>query len=82
MEQAHSDIQLLTVKQTAEVLRCAPATVYELIRTGELVVTRIGREKGYRIDAKDLAQFVTSRKFSFQPQPRQAKNRTLRHLRL
>jgi len=36
-ENANSEVCLLTVKEAAARLRCAPATIYEQIRSGELV---------------------------------------------
>jgi excisionase family DNA binding protein len=73
---------LLTVKEAAAKLRCAPATIYEQIRTGELIVTRIGRQKGYRIDSRDLDRFLTTRKFCYEPAVLQRAKPKLRHIEI
>ncbi|HEX6964099.1 MAG TPA: helix-turn-helix domain-containing protein [Lacipirellula sp.] len=75
-------LQLLTVKQTAARLCCSLANVYALIEKGELAVVRVGQQKGYRIDLRDLDAFVGERKFRFAtaaPKPRRS---TLKHLHL
>lgn len=56
------DPQLLTVKEVAERLQCSDANVYALVEAGQLPFVRIGRSKGYRIDAGDLAAFIEERK--------------------
>lgn len=57
------DFHLVSVAQAAELLQCSEGNVYALIAAGKLVVTRVGRRKGYRIDVRDLAQFVDASKF-------------------
>jgi len=72
---------LLTIKETAQRLRCKRANVYALIASGELPVVRIGLQKGYRIDARDLEGFVNDRKFRYRPQPARLPRPRLKHLR-
>jgi excisionase family DNA binding protein len=49
---------ILRVSEAAAYLRCDPATVYALIRRGELAVVRLGR--AFRITRDALARFVAS----------------------
>lgn len=75
-------LQLLSVKQAAVRLCCSAANVYSLIEGGELAVVRVGRQKGYRIDLRDLDAFIADRKFRIgkvAPPPRRT---TLKHLKL
>ena len=60
------DLQLLTVKQAAQRLGCSLTNVYNLIDSGQLAVVPVGQRKGYRIDMRDLGEFVDQRKFRFQ----------------
>jgi excisionase family DNA binding protein len=48
---------LLTVREVAEVMRVSNMTVYRLIRSGELVATRVGRS--YRIWEGDVRAYLT-----------------------
>ncbi len=48
--------RLLTVREVAEVMRVSNMTVYRLIRSGELVATRVGRN--YRIWEKDVRSYL------------------------
>lgn len=47
---------LLTVAEVAEVMRVSNMTVYRLIRSGELVATRVGRS--YRIWDNDVRSYL------------------------
>jgi excisionase family DNA binding protein len=73
---SNNELQLLTVKQTAMRLCCSPANVYSFIEDGELPVVRVGRQKGYRVDVRDLDVFVNDRRFRYRgtlaelPQPK------------
>lgn len=53
----HERDPLLTVAEVATELNCCPSTVYNLIHNGDLAVVRVGRRKGYRINASDLEHF-------------------------
>jgi excisionase family DNA binding protein len=54
--------QLLTVREAAVVLRCSATNVYSLIDNGELPFVRVGNAKGYRIDPRDIDEFIQQRK--------------------
>ena len=62
------DFRLLTNKQAAQRLCCSAACVYSLIATGELPIVRIGPQKGYRVDVRDLDAFISDRKFRYRPE--------------
>jgi excisionase family DNA binding protein len=47
---------LLTVAEVAEVMRVSNMTVYRLIRSGDLVATRVGRS--YRIWENDVTLYL------------------------
>ncbi len=47
---------LLTVAEVAEVMRVSTMTVYRLIRSGELLATRVGRS--YRIWEDDVRAYL------------------------
>ncbi|HSH60181.1 MAG TPA: helix-turn-helix domain-containing protein [Acidimicrobiales bacterium] len=47
---------LLTVAEVAEVMRVSNMTVYRLIRSGELLATRVGRS--YRIWEDDVHSYL------------------------
>ncbi len=51
-----SEIQVLTVRQTAEILQCRPATIYHLIREDDLPVFRVGR--AYRLTRVALEEWI------------------------
>jgi len=72
---------LLTIKETAQRLCCSAACVYALVASGELPVVRIGLQKGYRVDVRDLDAFVSDRKFRYRPQVAQLPRPKLTHLR-
>jgi excisionase family DNA binding protein len=46
----------LTVKETAELFRVNPSTIYRLVARGQLHAIRIGRQ--LRFDAKELNQMA------------------------
>lgn len=48
--------RLLRVREVADVMRVSNMTVYRLIRSGELVATRVGRS--YRIWEGDLKAYL------------------------
>lgn len=75
-------LQLLSVRQTAARLHCSAANVYALIEGGELPVVRVGRQKGYRIDLRDLDSFVSNRKFRLGSPKKNLPRRPLKHLKL
>jgi excisionase family DNA binding protein len=54
--------RLLTVTETAAVLGCSRANVYGLIEAGELPVIAVGKSRGYRIDCRDIDEFIERRK--------------------
>ena len=47
---------LLTVREVADVMRVSNMTVYRLIRSGELMATRVGRS--YRIYEDDVSAYL------------------------
>ena len=49
--------RLLTVREVAEVMRVSNMTVYRLIRSGQLVATRVGRS--YRIWDGDVRDYLS-----------------------
>ena len=55
----YSDSTLLTVPETAEVLRISRDLVYELINRGELPAIRLGRK--IRVPAFGLKQWIAHR---------------------
>ncbi len=80
-----SNVRLLTVAQAAEFLGCRVTNVYGLLRTGRLPFVRIGQRKGYRIDRRDLEQFVDSRKerrIAIETTPSWKPRVALKHIRL
>jgi excisionase family DNA binding protein len=79
-----SEPRLLTVRETAAYLSCSVNNVYALIDSGQLPFVRIGNAKGYRIDLRDIEEFIDSRKRSKQSTEQLAHRppQKLRHLRL
>jgi excisionase family DNA binding protein len=75
---------LLTVKEAAVLLGCSRATIYGLISGGELAVIAVGRSRGYRIDRRDLDEFLRRRKFchASEKQVAPAPRPRLKHIRL
>lgn len=51
-----SEMQVLTVRQTAEILQCQPATIYHLIREDDLPAFRVGR--AYRLTRAALDEWI------------------------
>jgi excisionase family DNA binding protein len=82
LNERESGVQLLTVKKAAARLGCSAANVYLLVANGELPVVRVGRLKGYRIDARDLDSFVNDRKFRYRVETARPPRTQLKHLRL
>lgn len=54
--------RLLTVTEAAVFLGCSRANVYGLIEDGELPVIAIGKSRGYRLDRRDIEEFLQRRK--------------------
>ena len=52
------DIEYLTVKEVARILRKRPATVREYIKAGRLKAKKVGRD--YRIAKRDLQAFLAA----------------------
>ncbi len=59
---------LLTVDEAARYLRVDPKTVYRLINSNELKAVMVGRV--YRIEGKDLLDFVRQSKIKVQQAPK------------
>lgn len=74
--------QLLRVKEVAERLGCSHNNVYALINRGFLPVVRIGRSKGYRVDSRDLDEFLQRRKVQYESAEPDSARPQLRHLKL
>lgn len=62
------DDALLTVDEAAEYLRVDPKTVYRLINGNELKAVMVGRV--YRIEGKDLLDFIKQSKLKVQQAPK------------
>lgn len=75
------DFCLLTIKEAAERLRLSESCVYKLVASGELPVVRVGLQKGYRVDVRDLDAFVSNRKFRYRPEPVRMPKAKFKHLR-
>ena len=76
--------RLMTIKQTAILLGCSAANVYALIDSGELPVISVGKSRGYRIDQRDIEEFLSRRK-TWKGEARQRvplPRPRLRHIRL
>jgi len=54
-------LRLLTVKETAEILRVSIPTVYRYIDRGELLATKLSPRKTF-ITEEDLVTFIKSKK--------------------
>lgn len=63
-----ADQPLLTVDEAAKFLKVDPKTVYRLINDNELKAVLIGRV--YRIDPKDLQDFLRLSKIKVQKAPK------------
>ncbi len=75
------EFRLLTIKEAAQRLSCSAAAVYSLVASGELPVVRVGLQKGYRVDVRDLDVCVSDRKFRYRPQAVRVPRPKLKHLR-
>ena len=83
------EFELLTVREAAKRLRCSLTNLYALINAGDLPVVGVGRAKGYRIDTRDLQEFIDENKqrvrtndsIISKPRPRNGEVH-LRHIRL
>lgn len=60
-------LNLLTVAEVARALRTSKMTVYRLIRSGELVATRVGR--GLRIPSQCVRDYLAATAVSQQADP-------------
>ena len=78
-----SEPRLLTITAAAEFLGCSRANVYGLIDAGELPVIAIGKSRGYRIDRRDIEEFLVRRKIHKGGQPARPTTRPrLKHIKL
>ena len=50
------DLELLTVSEAAETLRCRPQTLYQLVKHGEIRAYRLGRK--ILFDPKFIRDFL------------------------
>ncbi|MGL4511578.1 MAG: helix-turn-helix domain-containing protein [Lacipirellulaceae bacterium] len=75
---------LLTVREGAEWLGCSVGNVYGLIEQGRLPVVRVGARRGYRLDPRDLDEFVEAQRVRLRSPERlrPPARRPLRHLTL
>ncbi len=76
--------RLLTISGAAELLSCSRANVYGLIDAGDLPVITVGKSRGYRIDVRDIEEFLERRKVCkdrAQPKPPAPRPR-LKHIKL
>lgn len=48
--------EFLTVRETAELLKVNPMTIYRYIKAGKLVAYKLGKD--FRIDKKELDKFL------------------------
>ena len=55
-------LKLLTIAEAAEALSASKSLIYQLVERGDLPYVPVGTAKGYRIDLKDLEQFINRRK--------------------
>ena len=63
-----AETELLTVEEAAKFLRVDPKTVYRLINKNELKAVAVGRI--FRIEKKDLLDFIEKSKIKVQKAPR------------
>jgi excisionase family DNA binding protein len=80
--QTESTTPLLTITETAEFLGCSRANVYALIDVGDLPVISIGKSRGYRVDRRDLENFLQIRKKQKAAVPVKLPRLKLKHIRL
>jgi excisionase family DNA binding protein len=57
-----SVLKLLTIAEAAEILSASKSLIYQLVERGELPYVPVGTSKAYRIDLRDLEQFINHRK--------------------
>ena len=76
--------KLLTVAEAARILGCSDANVYAHITAGRLPFVSVGTSKGYRIDPKDLIEFIRKRKVRNEGEKPKARRPQLklRHIKL
>ena len=67
---AKAPMQMMTVEEAAEFLRVDPKTVYRLINDRSIKAAAIGRV--YRIDMKDLEDFIQKQKLKVQRAPKRS----------
>ena len=49
---------LMTIKEVAEYLRVTPATIYRLMKSGEIASIKFSAKKFTRIKSSDVSAFV------------------------
>ena len=54
--------QILTVEEVAERLKVSPATIYGILRAGEMTSYKVGR--AWRVDEEDLNQYIQKQKLA------------------
>lgn len=67
---AKTPTQMMTVEEAAEHLQVDPKTVYRLINDRAIKAAAIGRV--YRIDMKDLEDFIQKQKLKVQRAPKRS----------
>lgn len=50
--------KLYTIPEAAKILRLSKNTVYELVYTGRLQASKLGRKKGWRVTEEALREFL------------------------
>lgn len=60
---SNDDIEMLTAKEVAEIMKVNVRTVHNWVRSGELTPTWIGKRE-YRISRTDLKDFLQKRRGS------------------
>lgn len=73
---------LMTIRGVARFLGCSVANVYALIDAGELPVISIGTTRGYRVDWRDLDDFILRRKTTKAAAGIKPPRPKLKHIRL
>lgn len=79
-------LKLLTVAEVAQLLRLSPATIYALVRRGQLTACRIGVGRGViRIEENELDRYLGRNApltFTATQQKRTPTRVRLKHIRL
>jgi excisionase family DNA binding protein len=75
-------VGLMTIRDVAKFVGCSVANVYGLIETGELPVIAIGKTRGYRVDRRDMEEFLCRRKQHKAAAPSKPPRPKLKHIRL